>query len=221
MSKVATTRPVLIMLYGFPGAGKTFFARQLSEGLGAAHIQGDRIRSELFSKPTYDKRETELVASLMDYMAEEFLKAKVSVIYDMNAARFAKRRALRDIARRLHVSPLLVWMQIDIESSFTRIAKRDKRHIDDKYASSLDRTTFEAIINQMQNPNRDEDYLVISGKHTFSTQQNAIIKKMHNMGLISSDEAVSRVVKPELVNLVPNAAGGRVDMNRRKNIMIR
>jgi predicted kinase len=209
------------MLYGFPGAGKTFFARQLSEGLGAAHIQGDRIRSELFSKPTYDKRETELVASLMDYMAEEFLKAKVSVIYDMNAARFAKRRALRDIARRLHVSPLLVWMQIDIESSFTRIAKRDKRHIDDKYASSLDRTTFEAIINQMQNPNRDEDYLVISGKHTFSTQQNAIIKKMHNMGLISSDEAVSRVVKPELVNLVPNAAGGRVDMNRRKNIMIR
>ncbi len=221
MSKVVTTRPVLIMLYGFPGAGKTFFARQLSEGLGAAHIQGDRIRSELFSKPTYDKRETELVASLMDYMAEEFLKAKVSVIYDMNAARFAKRRALRDIARRLHVSPLLVWMQIDIESSFTRIAKRDKRHIDDKYASSLDRTTFEAIINQMQNPNRDEDYLVISGKHTFSTQQNAIIKKMHNMGLISSDEAVSRVVKPELVNLVPNAAGGRVDMNRRKNIMIR
>ena len=82
MSKVISTKPVLIMLYGYPGSGKTHFARQLSETLQAAHVHGDRIRGELFDKPQYDTHENEIVNHLMIYMAEEFLKAGVSVIFD-------------------------------------------------------------------------------------------------------------------------------------------
>jgi len=154
-------------------------------------------------------------------MTEEFLAAGISVVYDMNAVRFAKRRELRDLARRLHAQPLLVWLQIDVESAFNRVVKRDRRHIDDKYAVPLDRTTLEALIGQMQNPNRMEDYVVVSGKHSFGTQLAALIKKMREHGLISPPGEPAKVVKPELVNLVPKLTGGRVDMNRRRNIMIR
>jgi len=44
MAKLIPTKPLLILLYGFPGAGKTHFARQLSETIHAAHVQSDRIR---------------------------------------------------------------------------------------------------------------------------------------------------------------------------------
>ncbi|HET7320537.1 MAG TPA: AAA family ATPase, partial [Candidatus Saccharimonadales bacterium] len=77
MAKVVPTKPLLLLLYGFPGAGKTYFARQFCEHVQAAHIQADRIRSELFERPRYDKEENQVIAQLMDYMAGEFLNAGI------------------------------------------------------------------------------------------------------------------------------------------------
>jgi len=219
MSKVIPSKPLLIMLYGFPGAGKTYFARQLCEQLQAAHVQGDRIRAELFEDPRHDKEENAVVTQLTDYMAEEFLSAGLSVVYDVNAMRVTQRHELRNMARRHKAQPLLVWLQIDADSAFARVVKRDRRQIDNKYTKSVDKQTFEAIANGMQNPRNVEDYVVISGKHVFATQFSAAVKRLHELGLIHSDQLASKVVKPGLVNLVPKL-GGRVDMSRR-NIVIR
>jgi hypothetical protein len=72
----------------------------------------------------------------------------------------------------------------------------------------------------MQNPTNIEDFIVISGKHTYQTQRNAIFKKLYDQGLLTSGSASSKIVKPELVNLIPNPMAGRVDQTRR-NIVIR
>jgi len=135
--------------------------------------------------------------------------------------RSSQRRALRDMARKYHVQPILIWFQIDPDSAFARTQNRDRRRSDDKYAGPADRATFERIAGGMQNP-QNEDYIVISGKHTFGTQLSALMKRLRELGLAhASNEAVNaKVVKPGLVNLVPTPAAGRVDMARR-NIMIR
>lgn len=219
MSKIIPTKPLLLMLYGFPGAGKTYFARQFCDQVQAAHVQGDRIRSELFDEPRYDKEENSVVSHLMDYMAEEFLSAGLSVVYDTNAMRVTQRHELREMARRHKAQPLLVWQQIDAESALLRSSKRDRRHVDDKFSASMDRTRFDSLAAGMQNPRNVEDYAVVSGKHVFTTQFSAAIKKMHDFGLIQSDQMANRVVKPGLVNLVPKVSG-RVDLSRR-NIIIR
>jgi predicted kinase len=220
MNKLELTKPTLILLYGFPGAGKTFLARQLCEDLHAAHVQADRIRYELFEEPRYDDQENEIVDHLMRYMTEEFLAAGLSVVYDMNSARLSQRRSLRDMARKAKSEPFLIWLQIDVESSFMRAAKRDRRKADDRYAMSTDQATFEEQLRQMQNPTNIEDFIVISGKHTYQTQRNAIFKKLYDQGLLTSGSASSKIVKPELVNLIPNPMAGRVDQTRR-NIVIR
>lgn len=220
MSKIVLNKPTMITLYGFPGSGKTFFARQLAEALHAAHVQADRFRFELFEEPRYDKRENQVVNHLAEYMAEEFLNAGVSVIYDVNTLRLAQRRALRDMARKAKAQTLLIWVQIDAESAFDRVAKRDRRKTDDKYAVSMDRTTFDDVTGHMQNPQTVEDYVVVSGKHNFQTQRAAIVKKFYSLSLIESTTATERLVKPELVNLIPHQLRGRVDQTRR-NIIIR
>lgn len=208
------------MLYGFPGAGKSYFARNLCDHLQAAHVQGDRIRSELFQTPRFDKQENTVVSQLMDYMTHEFLNAGISVVYDTNSMRAAGRHALRDLARRSHAQPLLIWLQIDTESAFSRVSARDRRRTDDKYAAPIDRPTFEDIARHMQNPQNVEDYIVISGKHTFNTQISAVAKRLRELGLVKLEETNTKVVKPGLVNLIPNPMAGRVDMTRR-NIVIR
>lgn len=219
MGKQSLTKPTLILLYGYPGSGKTYVGRQLAEHFHAAHIQGDRVRGELFEEPRYDKQENEIVSNLMGYMTEEFLHAGLSVIYDTNAMRVAQRRALRDMARACKATVLLIWIQIDMESAVLRAMKRDKRKADDKYALPIDRTTFQQIATHMQNPTTTEEYLVISGKHTFTTQLHMIQKKLYDLGLLDATSAAQTAIKPGMVNLVPNRMG-RVDASRR-NIMIR
>lgn len=207
------------MLYGYPGSGKTHLAHELSQTLQAAHVHADRIRGELFTEPRYDKEENDIVDHLMLYMAEEFLQAGVSVIFDTSVDKMAQRRALRNMIRHTKAHVLMVWLQIDAESAYQRLGKRDRRKSDDKYARDYDRDRFDSVLANMQNP-KEEDYIVISGKHTFNTQRSAIFKKLYELGLISTGTTTSNVVKPELVNLVPSPLAGRVDQTRR-NITIR
>lgn len=219
MAKIYPAKPFLLLFYGYPGAGKTYFARQFCDNVQAAHLQSDRVRGELFESPHYDKQENDIVGQLMDYMTEEFLSAGLSVAYDVNAARVKQRRKLYDMAYKYGAQPLLVWFQMDQDTAFSRNIKRDRRRTDDKYAASWDRTTYESVIGQMQNPTPSEDYAVVSGKHLFNMQQSAVISKLRNKGALVSDDANSRVIKPGLVNLVPKHPG-RYDMSRR-NISIR
>jgi predicted kinase len=219
MAKLALTKPTLILLYGLPGSGKSFIARQLTEHIQAAHVHGDRIRAELFDNPQFDDKETSTVQHVMDYMTNEYLQAGLSVIYDGNSNRAGQRRIFRNMASKNGADTLIIWAQIDIESAFTRVATRDRRRSDDKYAQPLDRTGFDALTTRMQNPN-GENYVVVSGKHVFSTQLSAIVKRLREMNLVDAAEADKKIIKPGLINLVPNPAAGRVDMSRR-NINIR
>ncbi|HEY4160822.1 MAG TPA: ATP-binding protein [Candidatus Saccharimonadales bacterium] len=220
MTKIVPAKPLLVLLYGFPGAGKTFFARQLCEQLVATHVHGDRMRAELFGQPTHSKEENHIINGLMQYMTGEFLQAGVSVVYDTNAIRVAQRRALRNMANKVGAETVLVWLQIDPESAFARASTRDHRKIDDKYSRPLDRAAFDTLASGMQNPQPTERYQVISGKHIFTTQKSAMLRHLLDRGLINLDPNAGQTAKPGLVNLVPNPAAGRVDMSRR-NIIIR
>ena len=218
--KVTADKPVLVLLYGFPGSGKTHFANQMSQHFNCAHVHSDRIRHELFEEPRYDEQENGIVTHLMEYMTDEFLKAGVSVIYDVNAMRKTQRRALREAARKKGVKTLVVWFQVDAETSYGRLKRRDRRTADDKYAVDYTREEFKSLASKMQHPEAIEEYVVVSGKHTFPSQRTAFFKKLMEMKIIDSQTAQSKVAKPGLINLVPNSLkNGRVDMSRR-NIRI-
>lgn len=218
MPKIILAKPTIVCLYGYPGSGKSYVARNLAESIQLAHVSSDRVRNELFQSPRYDAQENAIVTHLMDYMSEEFLTSGVSIVYDTNALRIAQRRRLREMARKHRAAYLLIWLQIDIDTAFARTQERDRRTADDKYSEPQTRSTFERQVSGMQNP-EGEDYLVISGKHTFATQKNSVINRLYQLGLIATDAVQHSVAKPGLINLIPNPHAGRVDLSRR-NITI-
>ncbi|HUC95545.1 MAG TPA: AAA family ATPase [Candidatus Saccharimonadia bacterium] len=215
MQKQTITKPTVILMYGYPGSGKSYFGRQFAEETSTAYICADQLRHEFFDEPTYSKDETEVVDHLTLYMLGTYLKSGLSVVYDCDNDRLPSRKLVYSVAKSNKAQPIVVWIQIDIESCFSRVVNRDLRKIDDKYAEKLDRTSFESKISKMQNVISSEDYIVLSGKHAYSTQKRALLKKLFENGLLDNDFALSNLAKPELVNLVPNPNPGRVDTNRR------
>lgn len=210
-------KPTLIMLYGFPGAGKTYLANNLRETIQAAHINSDKIRYQLFEQPRYDRAENEIVDQLMEYMTGEFLDAGVSVLFDTNAIKKGQRRILREVARKKKAEHLLIWLQIDTDTALMRVSQRDRRKNEDRLAQPLDKLAFNQIASKMQNPGLDEDYMVLSGKHSYAMHKTAIIKKLYDLKLIRTEGVSRNVIKPGLVNLVPLSQ----PLDSRRNINIR
>lgn len=209
-------KPVLIYFYGAPGSGKTFVSRQISELFGIAHISAEKIRHDLFGEARHDKSEIQAINQIMSYMADEFLKNGMSVIYDVSLSRAYDRKNLREMVRKNKAQDLLVWIQVDLDTCWQRLQKRDKRTHDDKYAGDLTNEQFEQYVRIMQPPN-NEDYLVLSGKHLFNSQKQTIMRRLIDMNLINLDALQHKIPKPEMVNLVSRAQAqaGRVDYSRR------
>ena len=201
--KITPIKPFIIMMYGFPGSGKTAFARQMSEELGVVHLQEDKIRADLFGdniSPGAFKGSRKV----LNYMAHDYLKAGISIIYDAGIIRVSERRKVRELAHSTKSTSILVWLQADPETTFDRTQKRDHRKADDKYSFQYDEDTYRNILAHMQNP-ENEDYIVVSGKHTFSSQRSAVIKKLFDLHLITISELASNTVKPGLTNLIPKS----------------
>lgn len=207
-----------MIFYGYPGSGKTYFAHQFCDNVQAANLESDRVRNELFEKPRYDKQENIIVNQITTYMAEEFLSAGMGVVLDFNAMRAGQRKMLKTLAAKYKAPLITVWLQLDAESSFDRSRRRDKRKSDDKYATIWDKPHFDKISDNMQKPMPYENVVVISGKHLYSTQKNAVFKALKDHGVILESEANKNIAKPGMVNLV-NSTFGRVDYTRR-NISI-
>ncbi|MCB0571375.1 MAG: AAA family ATPase [Phaeodactylibacter sp.] len=78
----ALPRPLLIVVLGLPGAGKTTFARALSERLGARHFNTDIIREELGLSGRYSPADKERVYEAMAAHAKAALRENQAVIVD-------------------------------------------------------------------------------------------------------------------------------------------
>jgi predicted kinase len=219
MEKIVPEKPFLILMYGFPGSGKTYFSRQFCEEVQAAHLEEDRIRNELFEKPRFTRQENFALGRIMQYMTGEFLTAGISVVYDMNAMRTSQRRALRDIANKHHAEVLVLWFQLDADTAFLRNHKRDRRHLDDRYAAGYDVNQFKEIAAYMQHPTGSEEFVVISGKYGYTSQRSSVIKKLSDKGSIKPTAALQKMVKPDLVNLVPNGLGAHNNQGSRPIIL--
>ncbi|MEM6997908.1 MAG: ATP-binding protein [Patescibacteria group bacterium] len=217
MSKVDShklEKPALIMIVGMPGSGKTYLMRRLAEDLGAVHISAEKIRHEIFEKPSLTRDEEAVVRQLMMMLAEEFLKTGLSVLYDTSVSTKDERKEMRDFARKLKAEPILIWQQLDTSTAFIRTQKRNPQdNDDDRFAVPLSKDLFMGLSRQIQTPG-EEEAIVISGKHSYKGQLQTVVRKLIEMRLIpQNDQLAKSVPKPGLVNLVSQTA--RLDDTKR------
>lgn len=214
MKSLNLARPQMLMIVGNPGAGKSFFARQFSETFDAPVVSLDRIRFELFAKMTYSNDENDLVSRVAGYFIEELLKTKRSFLIDGGCNARADRVRLGQLAKQAGYDVQVVWVQTDPATTRNRALKRNpEKRIDDKYNPSLSEQTFETLARRFTEPTR-ENHVVISGKHTYSTQAKMVLRKM-----VAAREAAADAVHRQETEQV-NQSTQRPNANRR-GIVIR
>lgn len=102
--------PALIVLIGPPATGKTHMATRLSRSLGAALIQTDAIRKQIFPCPSYTPDESAAVYAEAHRRIDTSLGAGGVTVFDATNLREPNRRVLYAMADGAGADLHLLWM---------------------------------------------------------------------------------------------------------------
>lgn len=214
MKSLNLAKPLVIMMVGLPGAGKSFFAKRFSETFGAPVVSFDRIRFELFAQPQYSAEETDIITRLADYQVEELTKTNRTFIVDGGCNAKTDRQRLRGLTKDAGYDMLTVWVQTHEPTAQTRATKRHSRRADDKFNPSISPEQFTAFSRRLTPPSRGENYIVISGMHTYGTQAKAVLRR-----LVVNREADADAAHKSENEATLQRTRGTTDTNRRSIIL--
>jgi predicted kinase len=99
---VDVSKPVLILVMGLPGSGKSYFATRLSETLKCAYISSDVVRIKKGYSSRYKVNEKFEVYSMMIALAEQELDRGGGVVVDATFYRKILRQSFSRLAARMH-----------------------------------------------------------------------------------------------------------------------
>ena len=180
-NKLELDSPLLIVMMGLPGAGKTFFARQLANSLNFGYISEDRIRHDVFADPKFNQDEQTVIRKIMGYMIEELSRVKRHIILDGRFLNANERQKIHQAMKAADYKSLTVWVQTEEELARKRSSRRDKRKPDDKYNNPVSKVEFNSSKDKLEKPQEKENFSVISGKHAFRSQSDTVLKRISKL----------------------------------------
>lgn len=156
------TKPVLYLMLGYPGSGKTTTSKIIHELTGAVHLWADHIRREIYGQPTYSHQENLELYSHMNDMTAELLAAGNSVVFDTNFNFYKDREHLREIARSHGAEAKLIWVTTPKDIARERATKdAHKQHT--RVLGDMPHEAFERMSNNLQPPREGEDHIKVDG----------------------------------------------------------
>jgi predicted kinase len=117
-------KPVIIMLSGLPGTGKTFLSHQLAERLGFLTVESDAIRKELFPRPSYSTRESASLFRAVHCLIKETVQNGLSLIFDATNLEERYRKIVYRIAGRTGARLILVEVEAPPQTVQNRLKDR-------------------------------------------------------------------------------------------------
>lgn len=165
MKPLTAASPHAIIMIGIPGAGKSTFAERFADTFQAP------IVSQVKLQHTYDLTPEGAVA-LRTQILNEYMKTHRTVVIDGG---FDSKEVREELVRRLIKAgyrPMIVWVQTDTNESHRRATKPYP------YGSGLNDESFDVELAAFDAPGPKEKMVVISGKHTYTSQLKIVLKQL-------------------------------------------
>lgn len=118
----------LFVMVGVPGSGKTVFAKELAEDIGAVHIDVNKVRYELTHNYSDTKHHEEVFAKAHAMMLDALEEGK-NVIFDATSVSRKARKSILDYIPenlREKIEVIAVFINIPLEKSLERNKARSR-----------------------------------------------------------------------------------------------
>ena len=73
---------MIIIVFGLPGSGKSYFASRLAKELQSVYVSSDRIRKQLFDVVVYSKKEKMKVYGIMLKEMKKTIQQNTNIVLD-------------------------------------------------------------------------------------------------------------------------------------------
>jgi predicted kinase len=134
--------PVLVVISGLPGTGKTYFSKKLSERFPFVTLESDALRRVLNPSPNHSKSESAQLFDAIHLLTEKLMQKGFSVIVDATNLTEKHRQYFYDISDRLGIK--LVLVQVEAPSSVVK-DRLVKRHGDSQTNSDADWKVYQRM----------------------------------------------------------------------------
>ncbi|MEA3254972.1 MAG: AAA family ATPase [Candidatus Altiarchaeota archaeon] len=131
-------KPMLLLVMGLPGTGKSYLAKRIARKVGASILRTDEIRKELagihqnehrhedFGIGLYTEEMTQKTYKGMYERAKEILKKGDSCILDATFSKKTQREGAYEIAKELNTNYLIIECICPEEIVIKRMEERSK-----------------------------------------------------------------------------------------------
>lgn len=220
MKALSLARPLLILVIGLPGAGKSFFARHFGDTFGAPLVSADEMQFELFDPPKFTLMEYGLIKRLAERQLTQLTKTRSSIIIDGICNTRQERQQLEKFAAAHNYGTLIVWVQTDEPTAKSRSTQRNKKRQGDELNVKLTTEQYSAQAKRLVQPVKAEEYVVISGKHTYATQAKMVLRKLAAPRIEKAEVAYQKETEQARAR-IPSVASRPTTPQARRNVVIR
>lgn len=115
---------MIIIVFGLPGSGKSYFASRLAKTINAGYINSDRLRKEMFTERMYSEQEKTAVYNVMLSKMKEAVSENMSLVLD---ATFHKSETRKTFIREMEGKGGIFFIEVRANEDIIRERLKKER----------------------------------------------------------------------------------------------
>ena len=118
------SKPVLVIVSGLPGSGKSYFSRKLATQIPLLIIESDALRKVLFPTPSYTFEESSRLFNACHVLINDLLTEGTSVLVDATNLVESHRERVSHIANDAGATLVPIYLKANPEVIYQRLKGR-------------------------------------------------------------------------------------------------
>lgn len=169
-------KPLLIILMGLPGTGKSYLSEYLNQHYSFTVLSGESITHSIFGTEKCTASQYKEAYEILRFLAGDLLKQQYSIVIDGTNLKYEFRkqiyRSIGDLAK-----VILVYLFADDVTALKRANSRREDYSDSTAISSkCSPETFATFKNQLELPREDEKCYQLKSDEDILKKVDAVIR---------------------------------------------